>query len=273
MNCKHRFNSWTYRSLAIALLVFLAQQTSRGDRDLSSFWIMVDDITPVDMMIIDPEGRCTGFDAVIGDSCADIPAAVYFDEYIGDAEGEGGMGSKQIQINQPAGGEYRLRVTSTVEGTYELGIYGQDILGEAFVRTFDKAQIVPNARHEYTIVFDKSSGPSGFIMGGLAGGGDRTAGIDRLLSYVNLAAPEVLLPPGTEAFGLFIVYDRSILPQTFSASLNGQDVSGLFNPSVTGYETVSIPVKPGENVLVMTIEGDTPEGTDTDTDSLVFLVQ
>jgi hypothetical protein len=236
-------------------------------------WIIIDDIVPVEMLITDSAGRCTGLDPLSGDSCSEIPNAVYYGEYIESPDGEAGMGSKEIEIRCPAGGEYKLRVTALAEGAYELGIRGYDADGNSFDGDFGKVQATQNAIHVYTVAFDKTSAAASAVSGGFRGSNNEAADIDRLISYANVSTTQTDLPVGTGKFGLYLIYGDSILPETFSASLNEQDVSGSFTPGAGGYETVSMPVQSGQNVLVMTILGNKSDGTVTDTDSLIFMVE
>jgi hypothetical protein len=56
--------------------------------------------------------------------------------------------------------------------------------------------------------------------------------------------------------------------------LNGDNISGRFTPEPEGYEIVRIPLVPGPNTLLLSVEGTTAGGrTVTDTHSLVFRVE
>ncbi len=66
---------------------------------------------------------------------------------------------------------------------------------------------------------------------------------------------------------------RACLPATFEATLNGVDIRASFHPAAGKGESVAIPLSPGRNVLVLSVQGQLPTRTATDTDRLVLLVQ
>jgi hypothetical protein len=67
---------------------------------------------------------------------------------------------------------------------------------------------------------------------------------------------------------------KTVDQTTFTADLNGTDVSASFAPVPGKTETVMIPLSPGSNTLILRINGATASGRiATDTDRLVFLVQ
>jgi hypothetical protein len=100
-------------------------------------------------------------------------------------------------------------------------------------------------------------------------------GIDRLgfLDYSTVEALDTHLPAGTTSFNLTIHYSAGIRPETFSAVLNGHDVTHLFNPGTgAGFETVAIPLQVGPNRLVLVAKGVRDGKPATDVDSLGFWV-
>ena len=70
-------------------------------------------------------------------------------------------------------------------------------------------------------------------------------------------------------------YASTTIPATFSARLNGVDITSLFHPQPGTFETVQLVfLQPGRNVLVLSIDGTVSSGrVATDTDRLVFIVQ
>ena len=111
------------------------------------------------------------------------------------------------------------------------------------------------------------------IEGAIAGGG-QSSEVDSFLRYTSPGAKSTSLPVGTTDFDIGIVYGDTINAGTFQATLNGVPFDS-FNPG-TGetWETVSIPLEPGRNVLVLKVEGAKASGrTATDTDRLVFIVK
>lgn len=59
---------------------------------------------------------------------------------------------------------------------------------------------------------------------------------------------------------------------TFTAELNGRDVSALFRPGAGSGESVRLPLAPGRNVLKLSVQGTAGARQATDTDRLVFVV-
>lgn len=63
-------------------------------------------------------------------------------------------------------------------------------------------------------------------------------------------------------------------PQTFTATLNGVDITSRFAPSSGGHEAIPLTLARGSNVLLLSVQGATATGRlATDTDGLVFIVQ
>lgn len=70
-----------------------------------------------------------------------------------------------------------------------------------------------------------------------------------------------------------IFYSNAVTPTSFSATLNGTDVSSSFHPQPGTSEAVSIPLQAGRNLLDLQIDGNLPNRVATDTDRLVFDVK
>jgi hypothetical protein len=106
------------------------------------------------------------------------------------------------------------------------------------------------------------------------GGGQRPKDVNQFLTYSNPADSPVSLPTDASTFPLSVAYGLTTVPASFSATLNGTDVSAQFHPQPGTFETVSIPLQPGRNLLVLQIDGSVSTGRiATDTDRLVFNVQ
>jgi hypothetical protein len=104
-------------------------------------------------------------------------------------------------------------------------------------------------------------------------GGGQSNEVDSFLSYFSPSAKSTSLPGNTTDFDIGIVYGDTIDAGTFQATLNGVPFAG-FDPVTVTWETVSIPLDPGRNVLVLKVKGAKASGrTATDTDRLVFIVK
>jgi hypothetical protein len=103
------------------------------------------------------------------------------------------------------------------------------------------------------------------------GHGQRSADVNAFLAYHYPQEATTALPPGTSTFDLHVFYGATIDPSSFSARLDGQDLSGLFSPSPEDDQMVTLSLKPGRNVLLLSVEGKRSDGkTATDADRLVF---
>src|SRR5262249_32390653 len=97
---------------------------------------------------------------------------------------------------------------------------------------------------------------------------------DRVLAYARSMCTETrLIADGTRApRGIF--YCARIRPRTFNAPRRGDDICGRFTPEPNGYQIVRIPLVPGPNALVLSVEGASASGQMiTDTHRLVFRVE
>ena len=97
--------------------------------------------------------------------------------------------------------------------------------------------------------------------------------MNKFLSYANISNNHVDLPLGTTSFALAIVYSQWIIPDQFSATLDGADISDLLTPAPDSSKVVTIRLQPGRNVLKLSVEGYVPSRTARDADQIVFLVE
>jgi len=110
------------------------------------------------------------------------------------------------------------------------------------------------------------------VPGNFDGKGQRPSDVNKFLSYVTPTQSTTTLPAGTTSFSLVIIYDKNIIPSTFTAELNGIDIKSLFHPTPGSAESVSLNLNPGRNTLVLSVEGNLPNRVARDTDRLVFIV-
>jgi hypothetical protein len=88
------------------------------------FYILFgDDPSPIEIQMIDPEGRRTGFDPATQGVFQEAPAASYWnlDGWV-EPLGEVGLGDpvKFVVVRNPAGGTYRFQVTGTGDGPFSV---------------------------------------------------------------------------------------------------------------------------------------------------------
>jgi len=245
---------------------------SRGERDYSS--IQIGFFYLGEMLIVDSMGRKTGFDVTDRSTYQEIPNSSYIKRYIENPHGGSRPESKQLEIMRPDAGDYRLDITGTSDSTYNLGIacYCNQSGTAPSLSDFDGISLITGEVHIYMLNFDKTPEAKSIVTGGFDGGGSEESSVeDKFLSYVNVTETNTTLPPGTQGFNLFIIYGKTVLPETFVATLNASDVSNLFTPKIGGYDIVSIPLVAGENSLALSITG--ADAGAQDTDSLMFVVE
>ncbi|MEW6411136.1 MAG: hypothetical protein AB1483_01535 [Candidatus Zixiibacteriota bacterium] len=232
-------------------------------------------------LIVDPWGRRIGLDLVTGTSYQEVPDASYYPRYIESSESLSGPEVKELHILGPADGDYRLTVTATrdsVGSPYKSSsasiecYYSDDDARDVTGRDFRSIEMAIGEVHSFIIHFDKTPSGKSFVTGGLVGG-DESAEIDQLLSYVNITKAKTELPSGTDSTDLFIIYGDAILAESFKAVLNELDISNLFTPVAGGHEVVRLPVAAGKNVLTLSVLGNVAEEEITDTDFLEFIVK
>ncbi len=200
------------------------------------------------LILTDPQGQQAGLDRKIVDT---------------------GTGTRSIvlDVRQPMDGSYMLQVTGNAPGSYTLDLRAWNRSGTATARPeLRDVPTGPGIVHVYRLDYASTARTPLKL-------GSRFEG-DRLLAYANPTSTETRLEAGATSFPLVIFYGARITPVTFNALLNGDNISGRFTPAPEGYQIVRIPLAPGLNTLVLSIEGITASGqTAMDTHRLVFRVE
>jgi len=231
-------------------------------RDLSRFTILLSSRADAigNLILTDPQGRQTGLDPVGTVERRTIPRSSYVDEGTGRR-------SMALDVRQPMDGAYTLQVTGAAPGSYSLDLRAWDRSGTATARPeFRDVPTEPGVAHVYRLEY-KSTARTPLTLGGLFDG-------DRLLAYADPTSTDTRLRAGVTSFPLVIFYGARAKSVTFNALLNGNNITGRFTPEPEGHEIVRIPLGPGLNTLVLSIEGTTASGqTATDTHRLVFRVE
>jgi len=221
-----------------------------------------------ELLVTDPQGRKTGRDPPSKLEYRTIPRSSYLNE-----------GSQEramvLYIRQPIEGSYVLQVSGTNAGNYSLDIRARDWEGAAAARPeFRNMPTARDAVHRYRLEYKATPKSSFNIAGAFDGSGEKPGEINGFLTYANPIRSEIRLEPGIARFPLLIFYGPSIQPTTFNAMLNGSNISGRFTPAPDKHELLWVPLRPGSNTLVMTVQGVTASGrTAKDTDELVFWVE
>lgn len=230
--------------------------------------------SPAELLITNSAGQRTGFDPATNTSFTEIPNAVYAQDLITDvtdsspepAESD----SKVLDLGAAAADTYTVTVTGTDFGTYTLEFSSIDPNFQEALNILRDVPTSPGQVQTFTFTTPIVSGQPFPLSGGFNGGGQRPRDVNRFLTYGNPSSGKTSLGAGTTTFPLMVFYDPSVIPSSFSAVLNGTNVSTLFNPTPGGFEVVNIPVVSGSNVIKLSIDGNLGTRVATDTDRLVF---
>lgn len=230
--------------------------------------------SPVEAFVIDPMGRRQGIDPRDNSRYNGIPKSFYGTRStIGPKVPVGYEPPKVLDIDEPIDGLYTLTVVGTDVGTYDGDFEAYDIELNSTKVSVNDVPTAPNMVNIYQINFAKAVGSKIQVGGGFDGGGQRPKDVNRLLSYANPSSARTVLPSGTADYSLLFFYDSTIIPASFSAELNGVDMTGLFHPAQGASDKVLLNLRPGRNVLRLSVDGDVGGRVATDSDRLIFDVQ
>jgi len=226
---------------------------------------------PADLLIEDPEGLKTGYDAIAGVYYNQLPRSSYESTGLIDLDtGERGPITKELEIMQPSAGNYHLYVIGTDAGTYTLEISISDPEFNLSGKKFRDIAITKDEIHAYSFYYPKTIGAD--ISIGYDGGGQRPSDVNKFLSYIRPSERQTTLPAGTTTYYMMIRYGDTIIPATFNAELNGMDITSLFNPAPGGTEAVTLNLSQGRNTLVLSVDANLTNRIAGDKDRLVFIV-
>ncbi|KWT78418.1 C39 family peptidase [Candidatus Magnetominusculus xianensis] len=237
--------------------------------------------SPGELLITDSLGRRIGYDPNSGIRYNEIPNS-YYDYLYPDDDTEPYPTElleheyKELYIGRPVAGDFKLQVIGTGTGNYELDIssWNPDVSNSLGTKIFDNVPITPNEVHIYGFNYSKLTTDLDFsaLDGNFDGKGQRPTDVNKFLSYVTPTSSPVTLAQGKTSYTLVIVYDKNIKAETFTAALNGNDVTSLFRPKAGRAEAVTLNLNQGRNTLVLSVDGTLPSRMATDTDRLVFIV-
>ena len=228
----------------------------------------------LEALVIDPLGRKLGYDPIKKKRYDEIPRSGYGGPVRGSTPTEALNPPKEIEIVAAINGDYIIKVTGTKNGKYGIGVSTHNTARQSFDKLLAKdIPILPNIVHVYSVHYDSANLSATTVSGGFDGGGQRPKDVNKFLTYANPSDSQTDLPSGTTVFPLMIFYGNNAITSTFKASLNGVDVTSLFNPNPGSHETVNLLLSPGRNVLLLSTDGNLPSRIATDTDRLVFIVK
>lgn len=106
------------------------------------------------------------------------------------------------------------------------------------------------------------------------GGGQSPGEVNPFLRFASPTESRVALPATTTEFEIIVVFGPTTDPASFTAELNGVDVTSRFRPMPGVTDSVVIQLVPGTNKLQLSIQGKTSSGRSaTDSDTLTFIVK
>lgn len=230
--------------------------------------------SPVEAFVVDPMGRRQGIDPRSGAAYNEIPRAFYGPfSTIGPEIPMGYEPPKVLDIVRPVEGLYTLTVVGTDTGTYSADFEAYDVASNSTQTSVKDFPTAIGQTDIYQVDFAKAVGSRIQMAGGFDGGGQRPRDVNRFLTYTSPGQSATTLPMGTTSYPLLLFYGTTIIPSSFTAQLNGVDITALFHPATGSGEMIPLDLQQGRNVLVLSIDGNLPNRVATDTDRLVFDVQ
>lgn len=105
------------------------------------------------------------------------------------------------------------------------------------------------------------------------GGGQQPAEVNKFLRYLHPSDNRNKVPANS-TYTVLVYYGTTINPATFSATLDGVDISSRFHPSPGGADAVTIKIGTSTTKLHLAVDGTKSSGgKGTDSDTLTFLPQ
>jgi len=225
----------------------------------------------IETLLIDPQGRKTGFDPEVKIVKEDIPCTLGYweDSYGGDVPP-----ARFVAIRPTIDGIYSIKVYSPTTTHYNLSIYFRDTTRKRLHIDFSGI-LSGGAVTEYKVDYDSTSVEKSAVTPELFDGkGQRAIDVNTFLAYAGPSQGRTNLPAGQTTYDVAIYYGKTIQPGTFKATLSRTDITNSFHPAAGSSELVNIPLQQGRNTLVLSVKGTRSDGRQaTDTDRLVFLVQ
>jgi hypothetical protein len=159
-----------------------------------------------------------------------------------------GLRGSVLDVRQPIDGAYTLQVTGAAPGSYSLDLRAWDRSGAATSRPdLREVPTGPGAVHVYRLDYGATAAMPLKLGGRFEEG--------RLLVVANATSAETKVAAGAATFPLVLFYGARIDPVSFNALLDGDNITGRFTPEPGGYQIVRIPLRPGLNTLMLSVEG------------------
>jgi len=132
--------------------------------DLSGILITLE--APMDLLLIDSQGRRVGVDPATRNEVNEVPGAVYFTEAAltddGGSERSSGPGMKNLYLDMPPAGVYTILVLGGEGQAYEITFYSYDLGANPTVLS-DTRMISAATLPEYAVTYDPAPGAAGKV--------------------------------------------------------------------------------------------------------------
>jgi hypothetical protein len=211
-------------------------------------WIGAAEADPVtELLLTDARGRRLGREPQSQRDYQEIPRASY-------GTGTGDTEARELEISQPGAGVYALDVIGIANGRYDMTLYATDVAGQSAAPS--EVRDVPTRTgrvHRYRLDYAGASPPAAPRLDGGWGQGAR------LLTYAYPVARQTQV--AETAITVVVFYAPTIARDSFRATLAGRDVTASFKPTPGGHDVVRLPLAPGSNALVLSVNGMAADGT------------
>ena len=164
----------------------------------------------------------------------------------GDPKPSPNVTSYSFSSQQPAAGNYVLRIKSSRRGSFDLEIdqttSSSTSSGRNGLAQLNNVPAYPGNSFELKFVCRRDPLTWDLDSGGLQPP-------NGAFSFAQPLTSDVRLPAEEKVFGVVIYYDPVMEAPSFRATLDGNDVSGLFHFRAGELELVSVPMGPGRHDL------------------------
>ena len=193
------------------------------------------------LLLTDPRGRRLGYSPLARAKYREIPRAIY-------EEGGQTRDTLELELRAPLDGAHTLEVIGTRAGRYDFEINYTDGQGSGDIH-LEGIPTVPGAVHRYRLECARGAKPLVRLSGAFAASG--------LLTFASPTGASTRVSRGQTTFPVVVFFGATIVPESFRATLNGADVGRRFHPKPAEHGVVTLPLRPGKNELVLSIQGRT----------------
>lgn len=222
------------------------------------------------LLLADPRELKTGLNPISGIYYNQIAGSAYGNLGMEDAETQDrGPDTKEIEVMQPSFGVYALLVIGKSKERYSLDIRGLNQDGTLTSKAVNGVLIAAGEIHAYKIAYTKDYGIH------ISRDRPMPSAINKnlLLAFKKPLTNQSMQPAGTRQYTISLCYGSAIIPATFRAVLNGNDVTHLFHPALQCSEMVTIPLQPGINSLLLSIGANLGKEVLGNIHNFAFIVQ